>query len=94
VGIGGGEGVAFDKTDGEIDGDMVAIVETIIKRRIGHFDPATFPDRYQEALRELIEEDERPTGQAERDLNTGAGARSDERAQAQPGAGNRRGREA
>jgi len=46
---------AFDKADGEIDGDMVAIAETIIKRRSGHFDPATFRDRYQEALRELIE---------------------------------------
>jgi DNA end-binding protein Ku len=46
---------AFGKADGEIDGDMVAIAETIIKRRSGHFDPATFRDRYQEALRELIE---------------------------------------
>jgi DNA end-binding protein Ku len=34
---------------------MVAIAETIIKRRSGHFDPTTFQDRYQEALRELIE---------------------------------------
>jgi DNA end-binding protein Ku len=47
--------VAFGKTDGEIDGDMAGIAETIIKRRLGHFDPATFRDRYQEALRELIE---------------------------------------
>ena len=46
---------AFGKADTEIDADMVAIAETIIKRRIGHFDPATFRDRYQEALRELIE---------------------------------------
>jgi DNA end-binding protein Ku len=46
---------AFAKTDTEIDADMVAIAETIIKRRSGHFDPATFRDRYQEALRELIE---------------------------------------
>ena len=46
---------AFAKTDTEIDADMVAIAETIIKRRGGHFDPATFRDRYQEALRELIE---------------------------------------
>jgi DNA end-binding protein Ku len=34
---------------------MVAIAETIIKRRSGRFDPASFRDRYQEALRELIE---------------------------------------
>ena len=46
---------AFGKADTEIDADMVAIAETIIKRRSGHFDPATFRDRYQEALRELIE---------------------------------------
>ena len=46
---------AFEKTDAEIDADMVAIAETIIKRRSGHFDPTAFRDRYQEALRELIE---------------------------------------
>ena len=46
---------AFAKDDVDIDADMVAIAETIIKRRSGHFDPATFRDRYQEALRELIE---------------------------------------
>ena len=46
---------AFTKADMDIDADMVAIAETIIKRRRGHFDPATFRDRYQEALRELIE---------------------------------------
>jgi DNA end-binding protein Ku len=46
---------AFDNSGGEIDPDMVAIAATIIKRRSGHFDPATFRDRYQEALRELIE---------------------------------------
>jgi DNA end-binding protein Ku len=46
---------AFGKADMEIDADMVAVAGTIIKRRRGHFDPATFRDRYQEALRELIE---------------------------------------
>ena len=34
---------------------MVAVAETIIKRRSGHFDPTAFRDRYQEALRELID---------------------------------------
>jgi DNA end-binding protein Ku len=34
---------------------MVAVASMIIKRRSGHFDPITFRDRYQEALRELIE---------------------------------------
>jgi non-homologous end joining protein Ku len=38
---------AFGKADGEIDGDMVAIAGTIIKRRSGHFDSAAFRDRYQ-----------------------------------------------
>jgi DNA end-binding protein Ku len=45
----------FEKAEADIDADMVAVAETIIKRRSGHFDPATFRDRYQEALRELIE---------------------------------------
>jgi DNA end-binding protein Ku len=45
----------FEEVDTGIDADMVAIAETIIKRRSGRFDPNTFRDRYQEALRELIE---------------------------------------
>jgi DNA end-binding protein Ku len=46
---------AFEKGDADIDAEMVAIAGTIIKRRSGHFDPTAFRDRYQEALRELIE---------------------------------------
>jgi DNA end-binding protein Ku len=46
---------AFESLESEIDADMVAIAATIIRRRSGRFDPATFRDRYQEALRELIE---------------------------------------
>jgi DNA end-binding protein Ku len=45
----------FEQTDGDLDPDMVAIAATIIRRRSGSFDPATFRDRYQEALRDLIE---------------------------------------
>jgi DNA end-binding protein Ku len=41
--------------DTDIDADMVAVASMILKRRSGHFDPAFFRDRYQEALRELIE---------------------------------------
>jgi DNA end-binding protein Ku len=41
---------------GEIDGDMVAIAENIIERRSGAFDPASFRDQYQDALRELVAE--------------------------------------
>ena len=39
---------------GEIDPDMVGIAETIIDRRSGQFDPTSFRDRYQDALRELV----------------------------------------
>jgi DNA end-binding protein Ku len=46
----------FDKADGgEADTDMLAIAETIIERRKAGFDPASFRDRYQDALRELVE---------------------------------------
>jgi non-homologous end joining protein Ku len=34
---------------------LVAIAETIIERRSGAFEPASFRDRYQDALRELVE---------------------------------------
>jgi DNA end-binding protein Ku len=46
---------AFGRAHMKIDPDMVAVAAMIIKRRSGHFDPTTFRDRYQEALRELIE---------------------------------------
>jgi DNA end-binding protein Ku len=46
---------SFATAHGEADADMIAVAAMIMKRRIGHFDPATFRDRYQEALRELIE---------------------------------------
>ena len=45
----------FSEADGAIDAEMSAIARTIIERRTGKFDPSTFRDRYQEALRELIE---------------------------------------
>jgi DNA end-binding protein Ku len=45
----------FGRFDGELDAEAVAIAAMIIKRKTGAFDPATFRDRYQEALRELIE---------------------------------------
>jgi len=35
---------------------MVAIAGAIIRQRTGTFDPSTHRDRYQEALRGLIEE--------------------------------------
>ena len=41
---------------GDIDADMVTIAESIIERRAGGFDPASFRDQYQDALRELVAE--------------------------------------
>jgi DNA end-binding protein Ku len=43
------------KAKGEADPEMVAIAETIIERRSGAFEPTNFRDRYQDALRELVE---------------------------------------
>ena len=43
------------KAKGELDADMVAIAETIIERRSGAFEPTSFQDRNQAALRELVE---------------------------------------
>jgi DNA end-binding protein Ku len=45
----------FGDAAGEADPDMVAVAKTIIDRRAGEFDPEEFRDRYQDALRELVE---------------------------------------
>jgi DNA end-binding protein Ku len=45
----------FDNSEAELDAEMVAIARAIIAQRTGSFDPTTYRDRYQEALRELIE---------------------------------------
>lgn len=45
----------FDESAGEIDDEAVAIASIIIKRKTGQFDPSTFRDRYQDALRELVQ---------------------------------------
>jgi DNA end-binding protein Ku len=45
----------FPTAEGDLDSEMVAIARAIIRQRTGKFDPSTFRDRYQEALRELIE---------------------------------------
>lgn len=45
----------FNEVGGDVDDEMVEIAATIIKRRTGRFEPATFRDRYQDALRALIE---------------------------------------
>jgi DNA end-binding protein Ku len=45
----------FLAAEGDLDAEMVAIAGAIIRQRTGTFDPSTYRDRYQEALRELIE---------------------------------------
>jgi DNA end-binding protein Ku len=45
----------FGSAEGDLDAEMVAIAGAIIRQRIGHFDPSTYRDRYQEALQQLIE---------------------------------------
>lgn len=42
-------------TAGEIDAGMVNIGEETIERRSGAFEPASFDERYGDALRELVE---------------------------------------
>jgi DNA end-binding protein Ku len=45
----------FGSAESDLDAEMVAIAGAIIEQRTGTFDPNTYQDRYQEALRELIE---------------------------------------
>lgn len=40
---------------GDISEEAVSLAETIIDKRAGKFDPVSFVDRYQDALRDLIE---------------------------------------
>jgi DNA end-binding protein Ku len=42
-------------TKDEAEPDLVALAETIIERKAGAFEPENFHDRYQDALRELVE---------------------------------------
>lgn len=46
-------------TDAEPDPGMIAIAERIIEQREGPFDPSQFVDRYEQALKALIEEKQR-----------------------------------
>src|SRR5437660_10199 len=45
----------FGGVERDLDAEMVAIARAIIGQRTGSFDPTAYRDRYQEALRELIE---------------------------------------
>jgi DNA end-binding protein Ku len=44
-----------DIPDIEIEPDLMDMAETLIQKKFGHFEPKQFVDRYQEALRELVE---------------------------------------
>jgi DNA end-binding protein Ku len=43
------------KQEEQIDPDLVALAETIIERKSGTFEPTAFHDRYQDALRALVD---------------------------------------
>jgi DNA end-binding protein Ku len=43
------------KEEDEVDPELVALAETIIQRKAGAFEPSSFHDRYQDALRELVQ---------------------------------------
>jgi DNA end-binding protein Ku len=45
----------FGPAEGDLGAEMVAIAGAIIRQRSGTFDPSTYHDRYQEALRGLVE---------------------------------------
>lgn len=45
----------FGSAEGDLDAETVAIARAIIAQRTGKFDPTTYRDRYQEALRQLID---------------------------------------
>ena len=46
------EASQFSSAESDLDAEMVAIAGAIIRQRTGTFDPSTYQDRYQEALRE------------------------------------------
>jgi DNA end-binding protein Ku len=45
----------FGSAEGDLDPEMVAIAVAIIRKRAGKFEPSMFRDRYQDALRRLID---------------------------------------
>lgn len=47
--------VFADLKDAKVDPDMVKLAQSIIASKAGSFDPSAFEDRYQAALRELVE---------------------------------------
>ena len=45
----------FGDNERDLDTEMVAIARAIIRQRLGKFDPSAYRNRYQEALRGLVE---------------------------------------
>ena len=82
----------FDDVGREIDAEMVEIAATIINRRAGRFDPATFRDRYQDALKALIEAKLQGRRVEPAPVPEPRRSRPDGGAEAQSGARERRGR--
>jgi len=77
------------KAKGEAGPEMAAVAETIIERRSVRREPANFRDRYQNALRELVEPNQRTGENAARDGRTAEGHQSDGSLEAQRCAGRR-----
>jgi DNA end-binding protein Ku len=44
-----------DIDDGQVDPEMLALAGQLIEQKSGAFDPAAFRDRYQDAIREMVE---------------------------------------
>ena len=44
-----------DNEEGKVDPELVALAATIIERKAGAFEPSSFHDHYQDALRELVQ---------------------------------------
>ena len=45
----------FGDKEGKVDPELVALAATIIERKEGEFEPSSFHDHYQDALRELVQ---------------------------------------
>ncbi len=56
------QGYFRDIPDAEPDEDLLSLAESLIEKKSGKFDPATFHDRYVDALKGLIERKQKQKG--------------------------------
>jgi DNA end-binding protein Ku len=56
------QGYFRDIPDGKPDDDLLDLAEALIEKKSGAFDPATFHDRYVDALKDLIERKRKQKG--------------------------------